>query len=120
MHEVDSSERSFKIAGTIGMREALRKAKSTLLEPVMNVEVVTPEEFVGMVQGDLQSRRGNITGIEARGSIQAIGAEMPLATMFGYVNSLRSMTQGRATYTMEFSHYSKVPAAAAAGIFKVY
>jgi len=120
MHEVDSSERSFKIAGSIAMREALRKAKSTLLEPVMSVEVVTPEGFVGVVQGDLNGRRGNITGVAIRGNAQAIRAEVPLSTMFGYVNSLRSMTQGRATYTMEFSHYSQVPPAVSGEIVKTY
>ena len=119
-HEVDSSERSFKIAGSIAMREALRRAKSTILEPVMNVEVVTPEDFVGLVQGDLNSRRGNITGVAIRGNAQVIRAEVPLATMFGYVNSLRSMTQGRATYTMEFVHYSQVPPAVAGEIVKTY
>jgi len=119
-HEVDSSERSFKIAGSIAMREALRKAKSTILEPVMNVEVVTPEDFVGLVQGDLNSRRGNITGAAIGGNARAIRAEVPLATMFGYVNSLRSMTQGRATYTMEFAHYSEVPPAVAGDIVKTY
>ncbi|MBW2316113.1 MAG: elongation factor G [Deltaproteobacteria bacterium] len=108
-HEVDSSERSFKIAASLGMREALRKAKPILLEPMMDVEVVTPEEFVGGVQGDLNSRRGQITGIEMRAGAQVITAQVPLATMFGYVNNLRSMTQGRATYTMQFSQYSKVP-----------
>ena len=120
VHEVDSSERSFKIAGSIAMREALRKAKSTILEPVMNVEVVTPEDFVGLVQGDLNSRRGNITGAAIRGNARVIRAEVPLATMFGYVNSLRSMTQGRATYTMEFVHYSEVPPAVAGEIVKIY
>jgi len=119
-HEVDSSERSFKIAGSIAMREALRRAKSTILEPVMSVEVVTPEDFVGLVQGDLKSRRGNITGVGIRGNAQAIRAEVPLATMFGYVNSLRSMTQGRATYTMEFDHYFEVPPAVAGEIVKTY
>ena len=119
-HEVDSSERSFKIAGSIAMREALHKAKSTILEPVMKVEVVTPDDFVGLVQGDLNSRRGNITGVGIRGNARAIRAEVPLATMFGYVNSLRSMTQGRATYTMEFSHYSEVPPAVAGEIVKTY
>ncbi len=108
-HEVDSSERAFKIAGSIGMKEALRRASPVLLEPIMSVEVVTPEDFVGAVQGDLNSRRGRITGIEMRGNAQVIRAEVPLATMFGYVNNLRSMTQGRATYTMQFGHYSQVP-----------
>jgi elongation factor G len=119
-HEVDSSERSFKIAGSIAMREALHQAKCALLEPVMKVEVVTPDDFVGLVQGDLNSRRGDITGVGIRGNGRAIRAEVPLATMFGYVNSLRSMTQGRATYTMEFSHYSQVPPAAAGEIVKTY
>jgi elongation factor G len=108
-HEVDSSERSFKIAGSLAMKEALRKAKPVLLEPIMSVEAVTPEEFVGAVQGDLNSRRGDITGIEMRGRAHAIDATVPLATMFGYVNNLRSLTQGRATYTMQFSHYAEVP-----------
>ena len=108
-HDVDSSERSFKIAGSIGMKDALRRAGPVLLEPLMAVEAVTPEEFVGAVQGDLNSRRGNITGIEMRGTAQVIAAEVPLASMFGYVNNLRSMTQGRATYTMQFSHYAQVP-----------
>jgi len=112
-HDVDSSERSFKIAGSLGMKEALRKARPVLLEPVMKVEAVTPEEYVGPVQGDLSSRRGDITGIERRGNAQAIHAEVPLANMFGYVNNLRSMTQGRATYTMQFSHYAEVPQEAA-------
>jgi elongation factor G len=113
-HDVDSSERSFKIAGSLGMKEALRRAGSVLIEPIMAVEAVTPEEFVGAVQGDLQSRRGEITGIEAQGNGQAMRAEVPLATMFGYVSNLRSMTQGRATYTMQFSHYAQVPEVVAA------
>jgi elongation factor G len=112
-HDVDSSERSFKIAGSIAMKEALREADPVLLEPIMKVEVVTPEEFTGAVQGDLNSRRGKLTGLDVRGNAQVIAAEVPLATMFGYVNSLRSMTQGRATYTMQFSHYAQVPAAVA-------
>jgi elongation factor G len=115
-HDVDSSERSFKIAASMAMKDALEKAKPVLLEPIMSVEAVTPEEFVGSVQGDLNSRRGSITGIEAQANAQAIEAEVPLATMFGYVNNLRSLTQGRATYTMEFSHYAEVPASVAQGI----
>jgi elongation factor G len=115
-HDVDSSERSFKIAGSIAMKDALRAAKPILLEPIMAVEVVTPEEFVGGVQGDLSSRRGNIRGLERRGSTQVIAGEVPLAEMFGYVSGLRSMSQGRATYTMEFSHYLQVPANVAEGI----
>ena len=115
-HEVDSSERSFKIAGSLAMKEALRTAGSILLEPIMAVEVVTPEDFVGPVQGDLNSRRGGITGMEARGNAKVIRAEVPLATMFGYVNSLRSMTQGRATYTMQFASYAPAPPSAAGGV----
>ena len=94
---------------SLAMKEALRKAKPVLLEPIMSVEAVTPEEFVGAVQGDLSSRRGDITGIEMMNRAQAIEAAVPLATMFGYVNNLRSLTQGRATYTMQFSHYAEVP-----------
>jgi len=115
-HEVDSSERSFKIAGSLAMKEALRTAGSILLEPIMAVEVVTPEEFVGAVQGDLNSRRGGITGMDTRGNARLIRAEVPLATMFGYVNSLRSMTQGRATYTMQFASYAPAPPSAAGGV----
>ena len=115
-HDVDSSERSFKIAASIGMKDALRDAGPALLEPIMGVEVVTPEEFIGPVQGDLRSRRGDITGFETRSGAQVITAEVPLATMFGYVNNLRSMTQGRATYTMQFSRYAQVPNSVAEGI----
>jgi elongation factor G len=114
-HEVDSSERSFKIAGSLAMKEALRTAGSILLEPIMKVEVVTPDDFVGGVQGDLHSRRGKLTGMEARGNARVIDAEVPLATMFGYVNSLRSMTQGRATYTMQFASYAPAPPSAPDG-----
>ena len=111
-HDVDSSERSFKIAGSLAMKEAMRRAGPVLLEPVMAVEVVTPEEFLGAVQGDLNGRRGQITGLDLRANARVIAVEVPLATMFGYVNNLRSMTQGRATYTMQFSHYAQVPASA--------
>jgi len=112
-HDVDSSERSFKIAGAIGMREGLERAGPILLEPVMSVEVVVPEEFVGAVQGDLNSRQGKITGFETRASAQVVAAEVPLAKMFGYVNGLRSLTQGRATYTMQFLSYAEVSKATA-------
>jgi len=115
-HDVDSSERSFKIAGSIAVREALREAQPVLLEPIMKVEVVTPDDFVGPVQGDLNSRRGALTGIDVRSGASVIQGEVPLAAMFGYVNNLRSMTQGRATYTMQFSHYAAVPDAVAAKI----
>jgi len=108
-HEVDSSVEAFKIAGTIGFREAVRKAGPVLLEPLMLVEVNTPEEFMGATIGDLNSRRGHLQSVEARGNAQVIRAIVPLAEMFGYVNELRSMTQGRASYTMEFAEYLEVP-----------
>ena len=98
------------------MKDGLRLAGPILLEPVMSVESVTPDEFVGIVQGDLNSRRGSITGIDMRGGAQAVSADVPLASMFGYVSNLRSMTQGRATYTMQFSHYAQVPANVAEGL----
>jgi elongation factor G len=119
-HDVDSSERAFKIAASMAMREGLREGQPVLLEPLMAVEVVTPDDFVGAVQGDLNARRGSITGLAARGGAQVIDAEVPLAEMFGYVNSLRSMTQGRANYTMQFSHYSRVPEDRARGIVRTY
>jgi elongation factor G len=108
-HDVDSSEMAFKIAGSLAFREAAKKARPVLLEPVEDVEVVVPEEYMGDVIGDLNSRRGHIQGMEPRAGAQAIRAQVPLATMFGYATDLRSMTQGRATYTMQFSHYSEVP-----------
>jgi elongation factor G len=117
-HDQDSSERSFTIAGSIAMREALRAGGPVPLEPVMAVEAVTPEDYVGAVQGDLNSRRGSLTGLDVRANAQVITAVVPLAQMFGYVNSLRSMTQGRATYTMQFSHYAEVPEGAAPGIVR--
>ncbi len=112
-HEVDSSEMAFKIAASMGFKEACRKAKPALLEPVMDVEVVTPEEYMGAVVGDLNSRRGRIVSMEARGSSQVIRANVPLGQMFGYVTDLRSMSQGRATSTMQFARYEEVPAAIA-------
>jgi len=112
-HEVDSSEMAFKIAASLGFKEACRKAKPVLLEPVMDVEVVTPEEYMGAVVGDLNSRRGRIVSMEARGTSQVIRANVPLGQMFGYVTDLRSMTQGRATSTMQFARYEEVPAAIA-------
>ncbi|MEW6325874.1 MAG: elongation factor G, partial [Nitrospirota bacterium] len=108
-HDVDSSALAFEITGRGAMREAAGKAGIKLLEPVMKVEVVTPEDFVGSVIGDLNSRRGQIQGQETRGNAIAIDARVPLANMFGYVNQLRSMSQGRAQYTMQFSHYEEVP-----------
>ena len=112
-HEVDSSEMAFKIAASMAFKEAARRAKTVLLEPVMDVEVVTPEEYMGAVVGDLNSRRGRIVAMEARGSSQVIRANVPLGQMFGYVTDLRSMTQGRATSTMQFARYEEVPAAIA-------
>jgi elongation factor G len=112
-HEVDSSEMAFKIAGSMGFKEACRKAKPTLLEPVMDVEVVTPEEYMGAIVGDLNSRRGRILSMEARGTSQVIRAHVPLGQMFGYATEMRSMTQGRATYTMQFARYEEVPNAIA-------
>ncbi len=108
-HEVDSSEIAFKIAGSMAFREAAEKAKPILLEPVMEVEVVTPQEFMGEVIGDLNSRRGKILSMENRGGAQVIESRVPLATMFGYATRLRSITQGRATYTMQFAAYEPVP-----------
>jgi elongation factor G len=108
-HEVDSSERSFKIAASMAIKDAFEQAAPVLLEPVMAVEVVVPEEFIGGVHGDLASRRGDITGFGMRGNAQVVTAEVPLSNMFGYVNDLRSLTQGRATYTMQFLRYAQVP-----------
>jgi elongation factor G len=110
-HDVDSSVLAFEIAGRAAFREAAQKAGIQLLEPIMAVEVVTPEDYVGDVMGDLNSRRGLVEGTDMRGNANAIKASVPLANMFGYVNTLRSMTQGRAQYTMQFSHYAPVPKA---------
>jgi elongation factor G len=108
-HELDSSEMAFQIAGSMGATAAAREAAPVLLEPVMEVEVLTPDEFMGEVTGNLSARRGRVSGMEARGSAQAISAEVPLASMFGYSTDVRSMTQGRATYTMQFARYAPVP-----------
>ncbi len=108
-HDVDSSALAFEITGRGAMREAAQKAGIKLLEPIMKVEVVTPEDYLGDVIGDLNSRRGQIQGTDTRGNAQAVEAIVPLANMFGYVNQLRSFTQGRAQYTMQFSHYEEVP-----------
>jgi len=108
-HEVDSSEMAFKIAGSIAFKAAAKKAHPVLLEPIMDVEVVTPEEYMGDVMGDLSSRRGKIEGLTARKDAQVIKSRVPLSDMFGYSTTLRSMTQGRAIYTMQFSHYEEVP-----------
>jgi elongation factor G len=109
-HEVDSSEMAFKIAGSMALKEAARKSKPQLLEPVMRVEVVTPDDYLGDVIGDLNSRRGQVEGVEQRGTAQVVNSKVPLAQMFGYVGDLRSRTQGRATYTMQFDSYQPVPA----------
>ncbi|MGC6391610.1 MAG: elongation factor G [Alphaproteobacteria bacterium] len=119
-HDVDSSVLAFEIAGRAAMREAIQKADPKLLEPIMKVEVVTPEEYMGDVIGDLNSRRGQISGTESRGVATVIMANVPLANMFGYVNNLRSMTQGRAQYSMVFSHYEPVPNAVAEEIKAKY
>jgi len=108
-HEVDSSEMAFKIAGSMALREAARRGDPVLLEPVMDVEVVTPEEYLGNVVGELSSRRGKVGGITQRGEARVVGASVPLAEMFGYSTTLRSISQGRAVYTMQFSHYDEVP-----------
>ena len=115
-HEVDSSEMAFKIAGSIALKEGARKAQPVLLEPVMNVEVVTPDDYLGDVMGDLSSRRGKIGGMTQRSSAQVVGASVPLSEMFGYATSLRSISQGRAVYTMQFSHYEEVPGSKTAEI----
>ena len=108
-HDVDSSAMAFEIAARAAMREALQKGGSVLLEPIMKVEVVTPEDYTGSVIGDLNSRRGQIQGQDMRGNANVIIAMVPLANMFSYVNNLRSMSQGRATFTMQFDHYAEVP-----------
>jgi elongation factor G len=112
-HDVDSSEMAFKVAGSMAFKEAARRARPVLLEPVMDVEVVTPAEYMGDVIGDLNSRRGKIAGMTQRADAQVIAASVPLAEMFGYSTTLRSMTQGRAIYTMQFAHYAEVPKAKA-------
>ena len=117
-HDVDSSEMAFKIAGTMAMRDAARLARPVLLEPVMSVEVVTPEDYMGDVIGDLNSRRGRVGQMELRGVNQVIDAKVPLSEMFGYANDLRSRTQGRATYSMQFDNYEQVPPSIATEIIK--
>jgi elongation factor G len=110
-HEVDSDEMAFKIAASMGFKEAARHASPVLLEPIMSVEVVVPEEFMGVIIGDLNSRRGRIEGIEHRAGSQVIRSLVPLAEMFGYATQMRSSTQGRATYSMHFAHYDEAPRA---------
>ncbi len=108
-HEVDSSEQAFQIAGSMGVKDGMRKAKPVLLEPIMKVDVSMPEDFMGDVMGDISGRRGHILGMEGRGTTQIVHALVPLASMFGYATELRSMTQGRASYSMEFDHYQQLP-----------
>jgi elongation factor G len=108
-HDVDSSEMAFKIAGSMGFKDGASKAKPVLLEPIMKIEVTTPDESMGDVIGDINSRRGKIQGMNAQAGAQIIDALVPLATMFGYATDLRSKTQGRATYSMHFAHYAQVP-----------
>ena len=108
-HDVDSNEQAFSIAGSMGFKDGMRKAKPVLLEPIMKVDVSMPEEYMGDVMGNLSGRRGTILGMEGRGTSQMVHAHVPLATMFGYATELRSMTQGRATYSMEFDHYQALP-----------
>ena len=118
-HEVDSSEQAFYVAGSMAIKDAISKASPVLLEPIMDVEVVTPEEYLGDVMGDLNGRRGRVQSMEARGSgAQSVRAQVPLSSMFGYATDLRSRTQGRATFSMQFDHYERVPAAIAEEIQK--
>ena len=115
-HEVDSSERAFKIAGSMAFKEALKRSKPKLLEPVMAVEVTTPEDYLGDVMGNLNSRRGRIESMNPLGNAQIIKASVPLSEMFGYATDLRSMTQGRADFTMQFDRYEEVPSSIASEI----
>jgi len=108
-HDVDSSERAFKIAGSMAFKEGMKRAKPKLLEPVMAVEVVTPEEYLGDVIGNLNGRRGRVEQLEPVGGSQSVKVSVPLAEMFGYATDLRSMTQGRATFSMQFDRYEEVP-----------
>jgi elongation factor G len=108
-HDVDSSEIAFKVAGSIAFKEAARRAKPVLLEPIFAVEVITPEDFLGEVIGDLSRRRGRVEGNERRGNALVVTARVPLSEMFGYATDLRSNTQGRANYTMQFDAYEEVP-----------
>ncbi len=115
-HDVDSSERSFKIAGSMAFKEGMRRARPKLLEPVMSVEVVTPDEYLGDVIGNLNGRRGRVEHLEPIGGSQSVKASVPLSEMFGYATDLRSMSQGRATFSMQFDRYEEVPASIAESI----
>ena len=115
-HEVDSSEMAFKIAASMGFKEGTKRANPILLEPMMSIEIITPEEFMGQVVSDLNSRRGKTTRVEYRAGTNVIIGQVPLANMFGYATDLRSLTQGRATFTLQFFHYSPVPQSVSEGI----
>jgi elongation factor G len=117
-HDTDSSEIAFKVAGSLAFKEAAKRAKPVLLEPIFKVEVVTPEDFLGDVIGDLSRRRGRIEGQDRRGNAIAVTGTVPLSEMFGYATEMRSMTQGRATYTMQFEKYDEVPASVAAKVIE--
>ena len=117
-HDVDSSEMAFKVAASLALREAAKKCNPVILEPIMKVEVVMPEEYLGDIMGDITSRRGRVNGMEARGNAQVVSADVPLAEMFGYATSLRSSTQGRGTYSMKFDHYEEVPQSISEEIIK--
>ena len=118
-HDVDSSEMAFKLAGSMAFKEAFRKGAPVLLEPMMRVEATTPEDYLGAVQGNLSSRRGQIEALESRpGAAKAVIALVPLSEMFGYATDLRSMSQGRASFTMEFAHYARLPEKFAADLMK--
>ena len=119
-HDVDSSALAFEICARSACKEALQMGKPVLLEPIMKVEVVTPEDYTGSVIGDLNSRRGQIQGQDMRGNANVINAMVPLMNMFGYVNNLRSMSQGRATFTMQFDHYAELPANVSAEVQKKF
>jgi len=108
-HDVDSNEMAFKVAGSMGFRSGCLEAKPVILEPMMDVEVVTPEDYMGDIVGDLNRRRGRVLGMVDRGNGKVVEAEVPLSEMFGYSTNVRSMSQGRATYTMTFKHYEEVP-----------
>jgi len=117
-HDVDSSEIAFKIAGSQAVQEACKRARPVILEPIMKVEVVTPDKFIGDVTGHLASKRGEVQNVSERGMNKVVDAKVPLAEMFGYITTLRSMTEGRASFTMEFDHYEAVPSNVAATIIE--
>jgi len=119
-HDVDSSEMAFKIAASLALKEAYKQCNPVLLEPVMKVEVIVPDEYLGNVMGDVTSRRGQLQGTEQRGNAQIIRANVPLSEMFGYATALRSNTQGRGNYSMEMSHYEQVPKSIAEEVIKKF